>query len=317
MSSLSPSRSSTRPPSRPSTRPSSGWFWSLVVLLGAISYGVLSSIVKLAFAAGYNELQVTTAQLVFGAAMLWLLTLWNPSAFRQLKGISWFRIGLVGLIGVSLTTVLINAALSYLSASLSVILLFQFTWITILMEWILYGKKPRFLHFAPVAVVLLGTLLGTGIIGEGLGDVHGLGVLFGLLSAVTYSFFLVFAGRVGTGLDPVLKSAVMMTPLLPVALLLVWLRLPDQPLWTEAGDMLPLLGWAVLLGLAGHVIPTVCFNAGIPRIGSTLSSMIGSAELPAAVVSAWILLGEHVSAMKWIGIALIVAAIIWRNRIGD
>ena len=299
-----------------STQKFSRWYWPLVVLIGALSYGVLSSIVKLAFAAGYNELQVTTAQLVSGAAMLWLAALAKPGTAKRLKGISWFRIGLVGLIGVSLTTVLINAALSYLSASLSVILLFQFTWITILMEWILYGKKPKAAHFAAVAVVLAGTLLGTGVVGEGIGQVHGLGLLFGLLSAVTYSFFLVFAGRVGAGLDPLLKSAVMMTPLLPVALLIVWLRLKDQPLWTGAEDMLPLLGWAVLLGLAGHVIPTVCFNAGIPRIGSTLASMIGAAELPAAVVSAWLLLGERVAPLQWLGVALIVAAILWRNRAG-
>lgn len=43
-----------------------------------------------------------------------------------------------------------------------------------------------------------------------------LGVLFGLLSACTYSFFLFAAGKVKTNLHGSMKSAVLLTEALPV-----------------------------------------------------------------------------------------------------
>ena len=44
-----------------------------LVFLGACSFGVLSSIVKTAYKAGYTLGQVTGVQNLFGMLMLWIL----------------------------------------------------------------------------------------------------------------------------------------------------------------------------------------------------------------------------------------------------
>jgi len=47
----------------------------LYVLLGAASYGVLATIVKLSYHQGYNVSEVTFAQYSVGLLVLWMLTL--------------------------------------------------------------------------------------------------------------------------------------------------------------------------------------------------------------------------------------------------
>ena len=52
------------------------------------------------------------------------------------------------------------------------------------------------------------------------------------------------------------------------------------------------------------------FNIGIPRIGSTLAAMLGSVELPVAVIAAYLLIGEPVDGLQWVGMGLIH----WRHN---
>jgi drug/metabolite transporter (DMT)-like permease len=80
---------------------------------------------------------------------------------------------------------------------------------------------------------------------------------------------------------------------------------------TFAGSgTVPIYVWGVLLGILGTVLPIVCFNAGIPRIGGGLAALLGSLELPVAVLVAYLLLGEPLSWWQGAGIALILAGIV-------
>ena len=48
---------------------------TLFVLIGAISYGVLSTIVKLAYSAGFDSAAVSGSQFFFGWLMIFILAL--------------------------------------------------------------------------------------------------------------------------------------------------------------------------------------------------------------------------------------------------
>lgn len=296
---------------------STRWLWMMVVFIGAVSYGVLSPVIKLAYNQGYNELQVTYAQLLFGMVMLWGVVLARPKTWTHPFRKGWIALAVIGFIGILLTALFINAALMYLPASLSIVLLFQFTWITILIEFLFYGRKPSSVQVIAVGVVLIGTVLAVGFTLDDLKALSLIGLLYGFASAVTYSIFIVYAGKYSPDMDPVLKSAVMMTPLMPLALFIVWLMYPGDPL--IEGNLGGLVGWGILLGVLAHGIPVICFNIGIPKIGSSLAAMIGSAELPAAVIAAYFIVHEQVSLWQWLGIALIMISIIvseWKQQAG-
>ncbi len=290
MSSMSSRRGLTRP------------LAILLVLAGASSYGLLSPVIKIAYEQGWSDQQITAAQMTYSAAFLWLLSILRPSRLRNPFGEPWVKLGLVGTFGLAATTVLMNAALTELSATLAVVLLFQFTWITMLMEAALLRRWPVRRQWAAAAVIWVGTLLAVGLSFGALKATSMSGLGFGLGSAVSYSVFLVFAGRVQTRMHAVQTSAVMLTAALPF----VYLIYAPGPLLVRE-DFAALLGWGLVLGLLGSIIPTVFFTMGIPKIGSSLAAVLGSVELPVAVVAALLIVGENVHGLQWLGIALIIS----------
>ncbi|MCG7410811.1 DMT family transporter [Paenibacillus sp. ACRRX] len=284
------------------------WLSVIFVLIGASSYGFVSSIVKLAFAEGYSTAQVTISQISVGAAVLWIMVLLRPHTWRNPFAHGGWKLLFVGIFGLSLTTIFYNSALQQLDASLAIILLFQFTWITLVMECVTHRTWPNRYQWLSIFIVLLGTVLAVGITSDNLERFTFAGIVLGLASAITYSLFLYLTGKIQTHHDPVMRSAMMMTGTLPVIygiyvpFIAVGMELPP--------DVGHLLLWGLLLGSLSHIIPTVTFNIGIPRIGSSLASMICAMELPVVTVVAYVLLHEQVTLLQWLGILLILAGIV-------
>ncbi|WP_164472814.1 EamA family transporter [Cohnella candidum] len=278
----------------------------LLVLSGAASYGFVSPVFKSAEQDGWEGYALTFMQVLSGAILLWLLLLFK-SRFRPTFRMSakvWLQVIVVGACGLALTTLLYNRTLSRLDASLSIVLLFQYAWITILLESLRAKRWPKRHEWLAVLLIFAGTILSVGLLERGLGDVNPEGVMYGLLSAAAYSLFFFLSGFLPENLESFAKSAVMGT----VSLVLI---LAVQGTGSFAGDgAVPLPVWGLLLGILGTALPTVCFNAGIPKIGSGLSALLGSFELPVAVLAAAVMLGEPLSVWQGAGVALILAGIM-------
>ncbi|MDF2669959.1 MAG: EamA family transporter [Paenibacillus sp.] len=284
------------------------WIAIVLVLIGSASYGMLSPFVKMAYDRGWNDVQVSASQVTMGTVLLWVLLLVTPKAWTNpFKG-PWIRLSLIGIFGLSLTTFFYNTTLSKLDASLSIVLLFQFTWMTILMDCLFERKWPTRYQLIALVIIMAGTLLAVNLSGSSLANMDGIGIVLGLLSGFAYSVFLFFTGRVRTSMHPVMKSVVMLTAALPVIYIIYP---PAQVFDTGTGS---LLLWGLLLGTLGQVIPTVTFNIGIPRIGSALAAMLGSMELPVAITAAYLILGEAVGYWQWLGIVLILIGIFVSER---
>lgn len=283
-------------------------FWSTVVLMGGISYGVLAGFIKLAYEAGLNELQISSAQIVIGALMVGLIAGLRWDSWKQWRQLQWLRLALVGFLGLGLTTIFINSSLMTLNASLSIILLFQFVWISIVMEAFLKRKWPSLQQWLAVIVVMTGTVLALSLSAADFAELDPRGMTFGMLSAVSYSIFLVFTGRVNTDVDPVMKSAAMLALAVIPSLLLMSVLFQGQSI--TQGSVSSFWLWGGIAALLGMFIPTILFNIGIPKIGGSLAAMLGSIELPAAMITALILLSEPISGIQWVGMMLIILGIV-------
>ncbi|WP_049868860.1 EamA family transporter [Paenibacillus sp. D9] len=284
------------------------WTSVLLVLLGASSYGLMSPLIKHVYGFGYTFSQVVVHQLAAGTAMLWIVA----AAAGKRRGASlrprlsmgqWAGLALIGTAGLAMTTVLYNQALQGLKASFAIVLLFQFTWITIALDSIWSRRLPGWGRLGCVAVILAGTVLALGIGRASWPHAAAMPLLCGLGAAVTYSLYLAGTGRFRADLNPAAASAIMVT----FGFILV-LALFGRGAW--AGDAEPrLVLWAVMLALLGQVIPTLLFTIGIPRIGSSLAALLGAMELPVAAAAAWLIEGETLSALQLGGIAAILAGI--------
>ncbi|MBC8080534.1 MAG: DMT family transporter [Gorillibacterium sp.] len=280
------------------------WVNIMLILFGAASYGLLSPAVKLAYRDGWQGPHITTSQMTMGTVLVWLLVVVMPRTWSNPFRGPWIKLALNGIIGLALTNLLLNAALTEIDATLAIVLLFQFTWITVLLDAWSKKRLPSRWQWISISIILLGTILAVGISGIGLAHVSLKGIALGLASAFTYSFLLFFTGRIETTLHPLMKSAFMLTAALPI----IYIFQPPDFLFQPGGGTLIL--WGLLLGVLGQVLPTIFFNIGIPKVGSSLSAMLGAVELPVTMVTALLLLGERITLLQWVGMLFIIAGIL-------
>ncbi|MCD9025378.1 EamA family transporter [Cohnella silvisoli] len=290
----------------------------LSVLLGAICYGILSTIVVTAYGEGYQLGEVVGSQLLTGFILAWglvLFTKWRERRKKQSASgeptvsaakLTWKQRFYLMAAGTptAITGLLYYESLRYIPNSLAIILLFQFTWIGVLIHAISQRKRPNGIMFLTLAILFGGTLLAAGIVEQGLSKFNWIGVIFGLLSAVSYSLFILFSGKAVPSVHPAYRSGWMITG----GMLLVFILFPPHFLTNGLlwGD---LLMFGFLLGFFGAFIPPVLFAVGVPHIGEGMTGILGASELPVAVMLSSLVLHEHVSWLQWAGVVLVILGV--------
>lgn len=281
------------------------WQYALIVFLGGCCYGVLSTFVKLAYAANYSVTVVTGCQYLFGVLLTWVLVLFTKKQKITLN--QTFKLLFSG-IPFGLTGVFYYQALQTLNASLAIIFLFQFVWIGTLFEWIFNKKKPTKGKITSIGILIIGSLLAAGIIAKNEVSLSLHGSAWGLLSALTFTTFIFLSSSVGKDTQPVLKSALLSSG----GLIVVLLVYPPMFLF----DLPVLMGvapYGLLLGLFGVALPPLLFSIGMPHIGPGLGTILTASELPVAVTLSALILDEYVNFSQWLGIVIILIGIVYSN----
>ncbi|WP_276496423.1 EamA family transporter [Pontibacter litorisediminis] len=281
-----------------------------LVFLGACSFGVLSTFVKLAYKEGFNLGEVTGTQVFFGLIILWTIVLLRTLLSSKSNGTSFREALKLVAMGTStgLVSIFYYKCVQTVPASIAILLLMQFTWMSLLLESIIKRKLPSPFQLAMVALILTGTALAGRLISESIPTFDVAGIVYGLLAALCYTFFLMINGSVGNALHPTTKSALLLTG----AAVLVLSIFP--PAFLVNGALFNgLLKWGVVLALFGTVIPPLFYAYGIPKTGLGLSAILSAAELPVAVLMSSLVLQEEVWAVQWLGVALILLAIVLSN----
>lgn len=277
----------------------------LSVLLAASFYGFMSPIVKGAYGEGHSFAQVTFSQFFYASFFFLPYFLWQLKKTKvNLKEL--WKLLLVGFLGLGGTSLFYYGSLQLLPASISLILLFQFVWVGLLLEWLFFGHKPTPYHLLSVGVVLLGTFftIPIGDVGENL-SLPGIGL--GLAAAFSYSFFLIGTARLSAGMKGGMRSAIMVLGTLVLIFLFFLTYTPP----VELNPFGTISKWGLLLGLLGQVFPPLLFSYGAPRIGGSLTSLFGTMELPVGILAAFFILNEVILPIQWFGIGLILAGILF------
>ncbi|WP_276358222.1 EamA family transporter [Cohnella caldifontis] len=291
--------------------------YRLAVLFGAICYGILSTIVTKAYSKGYMLGEVVGSQLTTGFLLAWLLVLfmkWKEWKNGQTKrdaisapNPSWKQRVILMAAGVptAVTGLLYYESIRYIPNSIAIILLFQFTWMGVLIQSVGQRRRPNGIMLLTLVVLLGGTLLAAGIPDQGFAGFNGVGVLFGFLSAISYSIFILLNGKAVPSIHPAYRGAWMITG----GMLFVFVMFP--PGFLVNGALLDgLLPYGLMLGLFGAFLPPVLFAIGVPRIGEGLTGILGAAELPVAVILSAVVLHENVSGIQWIGVLTVLLGVM-------
>lgn len=278
-----------------------------MVLGGAISFGILSSFVKIAYGQGFTAAELTFVQALIGAVVLWIMAIFSKKPGATLKSIPMLLFA-GAAIGISTYTYYLSV--QYISASAAILLLMQFTWLSILLEWVLFKRKPLKMEWLITLIILGGTVLASGLVGHKTVTLAPVGVAIVLLASLVYAIYIVANGRVAKELAWQHKSAWIMTGSTISILVLNFKSIVFQ---SHPGT--DLLMWGVFLAFFGTLLPPVLFAIAIPRVGAATSSLLLTVELPVAIIAAHLVLHEEISGIQLLGIAVMLGAIAGMNLV--
>lgn len=284
----------------------------IAVFIGALSFGILSTFVKKAYEENFTLAEVTGIQALFGMLILWagyfLTTLFVPATKERYARKTPFYYILISGVSSGAVSILYYKCVQLIPASLAIVLLMQYIWISIVIELLLFKVKPSKKQVFGIACILLCTILATGLMESNLTQIPVVGIVFGFLAAIAYSIFIIVNGRVGNDYPPIQKSALMVTG----AFLLICILL--QPLSIFNPETLQALWkYGLLLAVFGTMLPPLLFAYGMPKIGVSLGSILIAVELPVAVCFSYFVLHEQVSNLQFTGVVLILIVISWLN----
>ena len=280
-----------------------------LVGLGATSYGMLATFVKIAYGEGFTTPEVTIAQFVYGITGMLLINMFQKAKKRNdVAKASTKNISQLMLAGTSLgmTSIFYYLAVKYIPVSIAIVLLMQTVWMGVLFEMILEKKRPSTQKIISVIIVLFGTALATNLIKSKV-ELDWRGIALGLLAAASFTTTMFTANRVATHISSAQRSLYM---LLGGAVIVTGFAIATQ---NTPFNFEIFMKWGIVLALFGTIIPPLLFNAGFPLTGIGLGSIVSALELPVSVLMAYVLLGEKVIFIQWIGIILIILAIVIMN----
>ncbi|WP_413999218.1 EamA family transporter [Flavobacterium sp. W1B] len=280
-----------------------------LVGLGATSYGMLATFVKMAYDEGFTTAEVTTSQFIYGIIGILILNLIqkvkNKNASLKASKQNIFHLMLAGT-SLGMTSLFYYLAVKYIPVSIGIVLLMQTVWMGVLLEMILEKKIPSTQKIISVVIVLVGTVLATNLINNEI-QLDWRGIMWGFLAAASFTTTMFTANRVALGISSAQRSLYM---LLGGAVIVFSFAIVTQ---TTPFNFEIFLKWGIILALFGTIIPPMLLNAGFPLTGIGLGSIVSALELPVSVMMAYSLLDENVNSIQWFGIVLIILAIIIMN----
>ena len=283
----------------------------IAALISCISFGTSGAFVKPLLEAGWSPAAAVTARaLTAGAVLLPFVLVALRGRWASLWRARWRVLGM-GLIGVAFTQAAYFAAIRRIPVSTALLIEYLAPLLLVGFAWATTRRAPR-------ATVLLGSVLAVGglvlVIGPGAlqaVDPVGLALAFG--AAIGCALYFVIAARPADDLPPVALAGAGLL-LAGVVLALVGAA-GVLPFTAVFGDV-PLFGsplpWWVPLLVVAVIGTAVAYATGITAsavLGSRLASFIGLLEVVSASLFAWLLLGEKLTPLQFVGGALILGGI--------
>jgi drug/metabolite transporter (DMT)-like permease len=281
-------------------------------LVSAFSFGLSGALAKGLVESGWSSgaavtVRVALATLVLaGPAAVVLRGRWHLLR-RNLGLVTGY--GLAAVAGCQLTYFY---AVEHLDVGVALLIEYTAPVAVLLWMWLRHGHRPGRLTVAGAGVASLGLVLVLDLLSGA--DLSVVGVGWALLAMLGAAVYFVVSASEDNGLPPIVLAASGLG-LGTLALVLAGLvGLVPMTASTAAvsydGARVPF--WLPLLGL-GVITAALAYTTGIAagrRLGSRLASFAALLEVVAALLFAWLLLGELPQAVQFAGGALVLAGVV-------
>ncbi|RHW32783.1 DMT family transporter [Lysinibacillus yapensis] len=279
--------------------------YPLLIVIASSSYGLLSTIIKVAMGHGFTTNEAVTSQYLIGFLMALILFLFTQRSLPKLSKSDILTIVAAGVFTAT-TGMVYGLALNYITASMGVVLFFQFTWIGLLIDCIIHKRLPTRYEAFSLVFLLGGTLLAAGVLDTSFAAIPWQGWVYGLLAATSFAIFIQVNSRKVEGLSSISRTFLMST----VALIIVSIFLSPEIIWNGTLFKTDLWIFGIVLGVFGIILPFLLLSIAVPKVGGALSSILSAMELPVAIMASVLVLKESLTLLQVVGIVLVLIGMV-------
>jgi len=277
------------------------------VALGAISFGVPATLMKIARSEG-----VVNGPLLFWSFLSAVIILGIIHVVRRrwlrYQHTNWKQLLAVMAAGTAsgFTNTFYIQSLKLIPVAAAAVMLMQAVWLSVLLGSILHKRRPTRLQVVSIVLVLIGTVLAAGLfpITQPL-SLWGLFLAF--LAACAYACTIQFTAMLGNNLDPLSKTWLLCIGAF-ILISVVW-----GPQIVSAPVTFDTVKWAFWIAIFSMVFPLVAYSIFMQYLELGIGPILSSLELPASITIAFLVLGEKVDWLQIVGVLVIIGAVILPN----
>jgi drug/metabolite transporter (DMT)-like permease len=278
----------------------------VAVIVSAACFATLGILTKFAFAGGADPQSMLTWRFAIAAVVMGATQLVRAPRQMRVTPADLGRFSLLALSGYGFASMCYSFAVREIGASVTTVLLYTYPAIVAVIGRVFLREPLPPRRIAAVALTFAGSALVADVF-AGAGSVTLRGLALGLGAGLGYAVFNVLSYRV---LDRRPRLVIMAYTFgisaIGIAIVTTLTTgFPTTSAWT--------MGAWVSLGLI-VLIPTfaavLLYLGGIKGMGAPQAAVISTIELPFTILLAAAFVGERLSAVQWLGAAVVLAGVV-------
>ncbi|QQO18485.1 DMT family transporter [Bradyrhizobium diazoefficiens] len=283
----------------------------LLATIGAVAFSIRPIFVKLAYEDMHDPVTLLALRMIFSLPffVIALAIYRGPSGGQKLPPITArdaLALAALGFVGYYLSSFLDMTGLQYVAAGVGRLILFMYPTIVVVISAVVLRKPITWRELIALAITYAGVVLVLSGQFDKVSANFWLGALLVMLSAVTFSVYLVGSGEVVLRLGSIRFTAYA-TASASIFCIVQFMAL--RPL---SALVLPVRVYvlALCMALFSTVMPVFMMAEALRRIGASRVAMISALGPVATIVSGYLGLDERMSLVQSVGGVLVVVGVL-------
>lgn len=276
----------------------------LIVFAGVL-WGTMGIFVRHMEAMGFTALQISAIRMTVAAILFLIIRGKGKKEKLEKKDVPLFV--LTGVVSIFFMSAFYFISILYSSMATAAILLYTAPFFVLIASALLFKEKVTFLKGIALVIAFGGCVMVTGT-----GKVSLLGILFGLLSGISYASYSVFGTVLLKKYMPLTVTTICFS--FGALASLIACNLPKMVWILAEHASFETFFWCVGLGVITAASPFVLYTVGLQHTPAGKASILAFVEPLTATLLGIILFRESVSFIGVAGIIFIIIAIFLLNQ---
>ncbi len=230
--------------------------------------------------------------------------------YMRIRGFSWkvplrqgIALVILGFVFYANIVFFFYRAVQYISPAVASLILYTYPVMVGVMGHFFLGERLNPQKIVSLIIVMAGCAL---VVSGPMDRIAGRGIVYAVLTAVFYSVYIVGNRKILLDIHPVVSAAYMGASCAVYFLLFQVI----QGTYTFSFDAVTLTAMLVL-AFWSTIIGTLCFFRGMIILGASKSSIVSTIEPLFTALLAWLLLGDTISPLQWVGGICILLGVLF------